>query len=309
MKEVKEVKEVEEVEEVKEKSEEIAAFFDLDGTLVALPSLERRFIRMLRYQRAIPAGNYFLWLREAMRLLPRRISAVLQGNKMYLRGVQSFDERGGREDAVSARPKSGHQAEGQEPAPSSRRMRHNPRLPVPRFFAEAIERVKWHAKQGHTVVIMSGTLEPLASAAALSLLLRLAVSGITSVIGVCATKLEEAEGKWTGRVVGEAVFGEAKARAAERIALELKLDLTKCYAYGDSVNDRWLLEAVGRPAAVNPSKGLICIARMSGWPILCWKGEKKMTAQRRRARRGMAEPASADSGVRAIAEKMAERTG
>ena len=82
MKERKEVEEVKEVQEVKEKSGSMAAFFDLDGTLVARPSLERRFFRMLRYRRAIAARNYLLWLREAMRLMPRGTSVVLQANKM-----------------------------------------------------------------------------------------------------------------------------------------------------------------------------------------------------------------------------------
>lgn len=312
---MKEVKEVEEVKEGREKSGEIAAFFDLDGTLVGRPSLERKFIRTLRSQRAIPMGNYFLWLRKALRLLPRGIAAALQGNKMYLRGVQSFDS-GEEDEAASPRHKSGHQAEGQALAPSLRRTRHNPRLPVPTFFAEAIKRVEWHAKQGHTIVIVSGTLEPLASAAALSLLLRLALGGITSLIGTCATKLEEVEGRWTGRVCGEAMFGEAKARAVERLASEMKLDLTKCYAYGDSVNDRWLLEAVGRPAAVNPSKELGRIARRRGWPVLRWEQEMKMIAPTRADRAGagaerrrIAKRASANCSVRGRAGEIVERTG
>src|SRR5882762_7125678 len=88
VKESKEVNEVREVKEVEERSGRVAAFFDLDGTLVALPSLERRLFRTLRYRREIRAKNYFLWLVEALRLMPRGINAILQGNKMYLRGVQ-----------------------------------------------------------------------------------------------------------------------------------------------------------------------------------------------------------------------------
>src|SRR4029077_10693445 len=40
----------------------VAAFFDLDGTLILRPSLERRFFAELRQRRAIPMRNYFLWL-------------------------------------------------------------------------------------------------------------------------------------------------------------------------------------------------------------------------------------------------------
>jgi hypothetical protein len=166
MKAHEEVREKKEVNAVKEHERNIAAFFDLDGTLMALPSLERRFFRMLRYRREIPAKNYFLWLREALRLLPRGISTVLHANKMYLRGVHILDERGERDGDISSSHKSGHQDEGQASAPPPKRARRNPRLPVPAFFAQAVERVTWHARQGHEIVLVSGTLEPLGREAA-----------------------------------------------------------------------------------------------------------------------------------------------
>src|SRR5215467_15535948 len=92
MKDGKEVGEVRDAKEVKEENAQAAAFFDLDGTLMLLPSLEQRFFRILRYRQEIPLKNYFLWMREALRLLPRGISALLHANKMYLRGVQCFAE-------------------------------------------------------------------------------------------------------------------------------------------------------------------------------------------------------------------------
>jgi len=282
-----------ETEEVKEKSGRVAAFFDLDGTLTALPSLEKKFFRMLRYRRAIRAKNYFSWLREATRLMPRGISAILQANKMYLRGVQVFDERGEGDGDVSCWHTDGLQAEGQASAPP----RRNPRLPVPPFFAQAIERVAWHAKQGHEIVMISGTLEPLARGAARAMETELAVRGITLTIRVFATRLEAMDGRWTGRVLGEAMFGEAKARAAKRLAEEMRLDLGRCYAYGDSLNDRWLMAAVGRPAAVNSSKDLADMARTRGWPVLNWERKESPTQRRR----GHGEVAERKEQLRVIA--------
>ena len=273
MKAAREVKEANEVNEVKNENGGVAAFFDLDGTLVALPSLERRFIRILRYRREIPAKNLFLWLGEALRLMPRGISAILQANKMYLRGVQVLDERGERDGEVSSWHKDGHQAKGQASAPP----RCHPRLPVPRFFAQAIERVAWHARQGHETVLLSGTLEPLARAAAEAMAVGLGLLGVTVKTRVCATRLEGIDGKWTGRILGEAMFGEAKARAVRQLAEEMRLDLEHCYAYGDSSNDRWLLAMVGKPAAVNPSPKLGRIAKTRGWAVLRWNKEKELT--------------------------------
>jgi HAD superfamily hydrolase (TIGR01490 family) len=274
-----EAEEINELNEVKKKSGAVAAFFDLDGTLVALPSMEKRLFRILRYRREIPARNFFLWLKEALRLIPRGIGATLHANKMYLRGVQILDERGERDGEVSSWHKVGHQAQGQASAPP----RRNPRLPVPRFFVQAIERMAWHARQGHQIVLLSGTLEPLARAVAQAMAIELALLGITTRIRVCATRLEALDGKWTGQILGDAMFGETKARAAKRLAEEMRLGLERCYAYGDSLNDRWLLAVVGNPAAVNPTNGLADFARARGWPMLSWEEKGKLT-QRRRGR-------------------------
>jgi HAD superfamily hydrolase (TIGR01490 family) len=298
VKEPEEVKEIKEVNEVKERRGEIAAFFDLDGTLMARPSFERRFFRLLQYRREIGVRNYLLWLREEVRLVPRGIRKMLQANKMYLRGVQSFDVGEGRGDGVSSRHKSGDQVEGQAVAAQ----RRNPRLPVPNFFAEAADRMAWHAKEGHAIVLVSGTLEPLAEEAARSLETQLATRGMATRIRVCATRLEKKDGRWTGRILDEAMFGEAKARAAKQLAEEMRLDLGRCYAYGDSLNDRWLMEAVARPAAVNPSKELAGIARTHEWPILNWE-EKENPAQRRRERKEAAvkeKTAQRDCGLELV---------
>ena len=275
--------EIREIEEVKDHERNIAAFFDLDGTLMAPPSLERRFFRILRYRREIHTKSYFLWLTEALRLVPSGIGAILQANKMYLRGVHILDERGERDGGVSSWHKDGHQAEGQASALPSKGTRRNPRLPVPAFFGQAIERVAWHAKRGHEIVLLSGTLEPLARRAARAMEDELVACGITAKIHVCATRLEGTDHSWTGQVLGEAMFGEAKARAAKWLAREMQLDLRRCYAYGDSLNDRWLLAAVGKPAAVNPSKDLERFAWTTGWPVLNWDG-RESNAETRRAR-------------------------
>ncbi len=294
MKGPREVEEVNEVDEVKDGSGGVVAFFDLDGTLVALPSLEWRFFRVLRYRREIRIKNYFFWLSEAVRLIPRGINAILQANKMYLRGVQIIDERGEGDGSVSSWHKDGHQAEGQASVLPSKRARRNPRLPVPTFFVEAIQTAAWHVKQGHEIVLISGTLEPLARRAALALETELAARGMAVTICVIATRLEEKDSRWTGRILGEAIFGQAKARAAKRLAEDRGLDLRRCYAYGDSLNDRWLMEAVGRPVAVNPTKDLASIARTLGCPILNWK--ENMT-QRRRVNRGIGEKKNQQAAI------------
>ncbi len=241
-----------------------ASFFDLDGTLLPLPSLEQRFFRMLRYGREIPFRNYFSWIQEALKLLPRGIQAVTHANKMYLAGVVSLDSFGTGNRGDSPRRTSGQQREGQTSLPP----KHNPRWPVPLFLEGGIERVAWHARQGNAIVIVSGTLEPLASVAARSLEIELEARGIGAEVEVCATKLEESDGRWTGRILGEAMFGKAKARTILILAEKMSLNLSQSWAYGDSAQDRWMLASVGNPAAVNPTPKLERIARKQGWPVL-----------------------------------------
>lgn len=278
----------------KEKHGDVAAFFDLDGTLVALPSLEKRFFRILRYRREIGVLNYCLWLREAVRLVPRGINPILHINKMYLRGVR-VDEWSCGTDIPVCRTL-------EEATRKKEERNRQARMPVPRFFVEGIERVVWHAQRGHAIVLVSGTLEPLAQAAALALLVRLGVRGITAGIRVCATRLKSWDGKWTGRIVGEAMFGEEKARAVRRFAAARGMELAKCFAYGDSASDRWMLEVVGRPTAVNPSHDLARIARRNGWPVIRWVEEKDFTPRTQKAER----PQSTEEiggGVRAVRAK------
>ena len=225
-----------------EKTGCVAAFFDLDGTLIAPPSLERRFFADLRRRRAIPVWNYFLWLARTAWLAPLGMQMIRHANKMYLRGL------------YRARSESCD--------------RGQPEIAVPRFFPEGADQVAWHAQQGHAIVLVSGTLAPLAQEMALALVVRLAVRGIPASVAVCATRLEENMGRWTGRIVGDAMFAKTKAQAVQQMAIDRGFELAHSYAYGDSIADQWMLEAVGHAAVVNPSWRMERLARRRGWAVL-----------------------------------------
>jgi phosphoserine phosphatase len=100
--------------------------------------------------------------------------------------------------------------------------------------------------------------------------------GMQVKVQVCATRLSEDRGRWTGYIVGEAPYGQAKGRATERIAAEEELDLQLCHAYGNSLLDRRMLSAVGHPHVVNPGKDLAALANQRDWPIWHWHLEKKL---------------------------------
>jgi HAD superfamily hydrolase (TIGR01490 family) len=216
----------------------IAAFFDLDGTLTAGNSLEWNYFSILRLQRKIRAKNYWFWLAHAFRLAPRGIAQMLHANKMYLRGVAADTQ-----------------------------------CPKPAFLPQALQQIAWHARQGHLIMIISGSLEALVKDAASRIRNELANLGINSAIHVVATQLEERAGTWTGRLAGPARIGAAKAEGVRGLAMELNLDLSRCYAYGNTRTDIPMLEAVGRPAAVNASNDLRDVARRKCWPEIIWQKE------------------------------------
>ena len=220
------------------------AFFDIDGTLLAKPSLERRFFRELRRQRRIPAGNYFAWLAEAVRLAPRDAWAATHANRMYLRGLSA--------EVLSA-------------------AFNNPGAAwLLEFFPAAMQRVWWHVLHGDSIVLVSGTLLPLAEIVKFALERELLWRGVESRVSVLATPLEVCDGRWSGRLGGPAMFGEAKAHAIRHFADVRQASLPQCSAYGDSSLDRWMLAAVGHPFAINPTPRLQRVAELCGWQRLDW---------------------------------------
>jgi len=98
------------------------------------------------------------------------------------------------------------------------------------------------------------------------------VGPIGAILGaalVIATRMEIAEGRYTGQMEFYA-YGEAKARRVRELAAERGYHLADCYAYSDSVTDLPMLEAVGRPHAVNPDRALRRLAHQRGWPVLAF---------------------------------------
>jgi HAD superfamily phosphoserine phosphatase-like hydrolase len=216
-----------------------AAFFDVDGTLTERPSLERRYFRALRHEGKIPR-NGIAWLAEAARLAPYGFTSVLLGNKAYLRLIRSTGLRANRAG---------------EDAP---------------FFPAAVDCVTRHAENGERIVLVTGTLEFLAQQIAQRLRSELMKRDASAEIHVCATRLEEKDGRWTGRVSGRPMFGEAKAIAVWWYAQNWKLNLAECSAYGDGALDEWMLASVGNPVAVNPDSRLQAAARRQRWKIVNW---------------------------------------
>ena len=214
----------------------IGAFFDLDETLLAPPSLEWRFIGYLMERDEIRTASVARWIAQSARAFLVSGHRAVLANKYYLRGIQ--------ESVVGEWEKT--------IAPGS--------LPL---LIEGINRMRWHLESGHRVALVTGTLAPLACALARHL---------PYGVEIRATELEIKNGRFTGRLSGAHLSFEQKVRVMRREAARSGLDLSKSFAYGNEMSDAGMLEAVGHPAVVNASWGLDRKARRRGWTVLRWSG-------------------------------------
>jgi phosphoserine phosphatase len=81
------------------------------------------------------------------------------------------------------------------------------------------------------------------------------------------TVAEVEDGVFTGRLVGDILHGPGKKHAVAALAASSGLDLSRCAAYSDSVNDVPMLSMVGTAVAINPDRRLRRVATERGWSI------------------------------------------
>ena len=115
---------------------------------------------------------------------------------------------------------------------------------------------------GEKCVILSATNRELVAPVAAHL-------GITDYYG---SVLEMCDGRFTGAIAKDGFYGGAgKVTALKMICEKYAVDPADTAAYGDSINDAKLLEAVGFAHAVSPSVALEALAKENKWRILEWR--------------------------------------
>ncbi len=140
----------------------------------------------------------------------------------------------------------------------------------PLVYDEAVSLIEEHQMAGRDVVIVSASgaevVEP--------------IGEMLGADGVIATRMEIEDGKYTGQI-GFYAYAENKASAIEELALEKGYDLSRSYAYSDSMTDVHMLEIVGHAYAVNPDRELRKIAASRGWPVLWFTRPVALTRRMR----------------------------
>ena len=129
-----------------------------------------------------------------------------------------------------------------------------------KLFPAALDCIREHQSRGDLVVLVTGSLDFI-------------IQPLTDYLQADAAltvQLEEAHGKFTGELTTLPLSEEEKVRAIQVFAEQHNVDLAASYAYGDSRADLPMLQCVGNPITVNPSKGLRQVAIESGWEISEW---------------------------------------
>ena len=114
-----------------------------------------------------------------------------------------------------------------------------------------------HRAEGHELVSASPT----------EIVLRFAVAaGMDYGVGTTAGRDEA--GCFDGTLAGPFCYKEGKAEVIRGLAATHGYDLAQCFAYSDSVSDEPMLAIVGHPVAVNPDHELRLMALAGGWRIV-----------------------------------------
>lgn len=129
----------------------------------------------------------------------------------------------------------------------------------PCLFPAALAQIADYQSQGTRIVLVTGSVDCV-------------IAPLAEFLGAdsLTAQLEVEQGRYTGALRGEPVADQEKARLIRRYAEAHQIDLAQSYAYGDSMADLPMLQAVGHPVAVNPSSRLQQVALQAGWPIQTW---------------------------------------
>lgn len=211
----------------------VAAFFDLDRTLIAGSSAEVFGAKLAEVGIATPAvpGQFLLF-------------------KVYEKlGEDPFTMRLAR---GVARSFAGRRVVDVEAA-----ARSSAELLIGRVLPHARAEIDRHRREG--VLLVLATTSPLDL-----------VSPLADALGfdaVISTRYRSIHGVYDGTLEGECVWGAEKARAVAAWSGANAIDLGASWAYSDSWYDLPLLDLVGHPVAVNPDVRLQAAAAARGWTV------------------------------------------
>jgi HAD superfamily hydrolase (TIGR01490 family) len=213
-------------------SELVAAVFDVDRTLVPVTTTERIFIRYLLRKRVLGVSAMTRTVFAIARRLPQSPFESIRRERAYLAG-QSYEKMCSLAYQCFLTDIK------------------------PRISKAGLEAINEHKALGHTIVLLSGSLDFL-------------LAPLTAYVGadhLIAAHMEVKDGKLTGKILGDYPYGTYKAMLIRHFAEEHGLDFARSYAYADHHTDHEVLGLFGNPVVINPKAKMQQIALREGWPV------------------------------------------
>lgn len=203
---------------------------DLDGTLIPLPSSERRLAARMRRSGMLGPRQMLSWLAFTLGFLPRYGRGVLRKNKAYLAGLPV-----------------------QQVADWAGQFVHETLLPLVRPAVQA--RLAGWQRDGAEVLLLTGAPQFLADA----------VADTLALDGAVGTLCAQQAGRFTADPPLRHPYGADKLHLADALRRERDLAWQDLAALADHHSDGLLLSAVGHPVAVFPDHRLATMARAARW--------------------------------------------
>ena len=206
---------------------QVAAFFDIDGTIYREGLITEVFKKMVTYE-LIDGSKWYNEVRPAFLNWDKRVgdydTYLLKMVDIYVEAVKDL-----REDQITYVAKRVIEQKGD------------------RVYTFSREQIKWHKQSGNKVIAISGSPYELVKE----------MSQKYSMDDFRGTVYCRGDnGKYNGEVIPMWDAG-SKRKAILDMVEKYEIDLSQSYAYGDTAGDLTMLKMVGHPFAINPTKELL----------------------------------------------------
>ena len=205
----------------------IAAFFDIDGTIYREGLITEVFKKIIKYE-LVSENKWYKDVRPSYLKWDKRQgdydTYLLKMVDIYTEAIKGLDKY-----HIDYIAKKVIEQKGD------------------RVYTFSRERIKWHKEQGHIVIAISGSPSELVSE----------MSKKYNMDDFKGTIYKLGNGNTYSGDVIPMWDSESKLSAIREFEAKYNIDLSKSYAYGDTSGDITMFKSVGIPYAINPTKELL----------------------------------------------------
>jgi HAD superfamily hydrolase (TIGR01490 family) len=205
----------------------IAAFFDIDGTLYREGLIAEVFKKLVKYE-VIPSDRWYKEVKPEYEKWDKRQgnydNYLLKMADIYIEAIKGLHKSQIEFIARNVVSQKGD-----------------------RVYTFTRDRIKWHKERGHKVITVSGSPVELVREMAIK-------HGFDDYKG--AIYLMDKDEVYTGEVL-PMWDSESKRKAIDELIKKYNIDISQSYAYGDTAGDFSMMQMVKYPVCVNPTREIL----------------------------------------------------